>query len=183
MITRFIAVAAAGKQTREPDGKYQRPECEVPFQGSRMMGASTRPSGRTPVRIAVAICSIVQLPIPVSLSGVRLRPTTTLPSGRGNPTSDPDRKRLASGFPRKYLAYDSRCSRRCARDTFHARLAHLRPAPPEAASQCRHGCYRNETALTQHTARMHRCLHLTCTAICTGSHYMEVSRRTEELRR
>ena len=39
-----------------------------------MIGASWRPSGRFPVVIAVAICSSVQAPIPVSLSGVMFRP-------------------------------------------------------------------------------------------------------------
>ena len=39
-----------------------------------MLGASMRPSGRLPSWIAATICASVQLPRPVTLSGVRFGP-------------------------------------------------------------------------------------------------------------
>jgi hypothetical protein len=52
-------------------------------------GARIRPSGRFPVVIAVAICSSVQLPRAVSLSGVRLGPQKTPRLGTSKLTSEP----------------------------------------------------------------------------------------------
>src|SRR5208282_221121 len=66
-----------------------------------MIGASMRPSGRFPVVNAVTICSVVQLPIPVSLSGVIFLPGNTPRPGISNPTSEPPRYRALSGLPRK----------------------------------------------------------------------------------
>ena len=42
-----------------------------------MIGARMRPSGRSPTCIAFTICSGVQLPMPVFLSGVMFGPTKT----------------------------------------------------------------------------------------------------------
>src|SRR5271156_190275 len=67
-----------------------------------MAGARMRPSRRLPVVIAVTICSIDQSPRPVSLSGVRLRPTNTPKPGMAKPTSEPPSTRFMSGCPRKY---------------------------------------------------------------------------------
>src|SRR5277367_5275363 len=65
-----------------------------------MIGASIRPSGRLPVVSAVTICSVVQFPRPVALSGVRLAPAKTPRPGIAKPTSEPPRYLLASGLPR-----------------------------------------------------------------------------------
>ncbi len=67
-----------------------------------MIGVSMRPSGRRPPCIAVTICAWVQLPMPVSLSGVILRATKTAVAGISKPTSEPPRKRDMSGLPKKY---------------------------------------------------------------------------------
>src|SRR5271170_5172254 len=60
-----------------------------------------RPSGVSPLVIAVAICSEVQLPRPVALSGVRLGATNTPSEGMPKPTSEPPRYLLLSSLPRK----------------------------------------------------------------------------------
>src|SRR6185436_12117367 len=69
--------------------------------GQGITGDNTVLFGRTPVRMAVDICCVVQLPRPVSGSGVRFLPTTTPPSGNSKPTSEPDNSRLKSGLPKK----------------------------------------------------------------------------------
>src|SRR5215469_590292 len=65
-----------------------------------MIGARMRASGRSPLVIAVMIWSVVHLPSPVSLSGVRLGGTNT-PFGIAKPTSEPPRTFPASGLPKK----------------------------------------------------------------------------------
>ncbi len=66
-----------------------------------MTGARMRPSGVSPLVIAVTICSSVQLPRPVALSGVRLGATNTPRGGMPKPTSEPPRNLLLSALPRK----------------------------------------------------------------------------------
>src|SRR3984885_13193808 len=66
-----------------------------------MTGNSLRPFGISPLVMAATICSGVQSPRPVSLSGVRLPPTKTPTPGIPNPTSEPASRRFASGFPRR----------------------------------------------------------------------------------
>ena len=51
--------------------------------------------------IAAAICSEVQVPMPVSLSGVMLRPANAPRPGISNATSDPPRYFDMSGLPKK----------------------------------------------------------------------------------
>src|SRR6476620_6418278 len=67
-----------------------------------MIGASVRPSGRLPCCKAVMICSTVQSPIPVSLSGVMFRPGKAPRPGISNATSEPPKYFVMSGLPKKY---------------------------------------------------------------------------------
>ena len=62
-----------------------------------MIGASVRPSGRLPCCKAVMICSTVQSPIPVSLSGVMFRPGKAPRPGISNATSEPPKYFVMSG--------------------------------------------------------------------------------------
>ena len=66
-----------------------------------MIGAKMRPSGVFPVVNAVTICSAVQLPSPVCLSGVRFGPTKIPNPGIAKPTSDPPWNLVMSGLPKK----------------------------------------------------------------------------------
>ncbi len=82
-----------------------------------------------PVRIALAICSMLQSPSPVSRSGVRFRPTTVVPSGSVNPTSD--QRDSVSNHPsrRSDRVCGSDCTRLSTRYIVRARPGRRRRAP------------------------------------------------------
>jgi hypothetical protein len=67
-----------------------------------VIGARVLPSGRVPICKAVTIRSEVQLPMPVSLSGVMFLPENAPRPGISNATPGPPRNCVVSGLPKKY---------------------------------------------------------------------------------
>jgi hypothetical protein len=81
---------------------------------------------------AVTICSVVQLPRPVSLSGLGLGGTKTPKPGTAKPTSEPPRQRVRSGLPDRPPVCGSRRRRQGPRRG----TCRARSAPYPLRSRC-----------------------------------------------